>query len=363
VIGLACAWRCAAEGLDVAVVDDSGSRGASWAAAGMLAPVTELHYGEEELLALNLLSADRYPAFVSELEDQTEIDVGYRRTGTLIVARDADDYTALVDLHAFQRKLGLEAERLSAADCRTLLPGVSPRTRGGIFVAGDHQVDNRALLEALRRACDRSGVHLLADRVVGVENDGARVVGVATERNGIVGATAVVIAAGSWTHQIQFPAGVAPPIRPVKGQLLHLRGPQPVAAHNVRGLDVYLVPRADGRLVVGATMEEQGMDLRVTAEAVYLLLRDAYEILPGILELDLMEHAVGLRPATPDNAPAIGHSGIDGLLFATGHFRNGVLLAPITAEAIAAMITSDRVPDSVAAFSPQRFSDMKERVR
>jgi glycine oxidase len=343
-------------------VDPSSDRGASWAAAGLLAPVTEAHYGEEALLALNLGSAGLYPEFIAELEDLTGSQTGYRQTGTLIVARDADDSAALHDLNAFQERLGLETQRLTAAECRNYAPGLSPRIRGGIFVGGDHQVDNRALLAVLRAACERCGVEFMADRVVRVGAKNDRVGSIDLERGGHLEVGCVVVTAGSWSTDIGLPKGAELPLRPVKGQLLHLKGPSPILAHNVRGLDVYLVPRADGRLVVGATVEEQGLDLTPTAEAAYLLLRDAYEILPGVLDLELTEQAVGLRPATPDNAPVIGPSAVEGLIFATGHFRNGVLLAPITAEIVASLLSTGELPVEAQPFSPLRFIAEREKV-
>jgi len=327
--------------LRVTLFDPAPARGASWAAAGMLAPVTEAHYGEEEVLALNLESASLYPAFVAELQDDTGMDVGYRDTGTLIVARDADDAAELHRLHDFQRRLGLDVESLDSAGCRELVPGLSPRVGGGIFVAGDHQIDNRALLEALAAACRDLGVVQVHDRVVDVTMSGPRATGVTLASGAAIAGCCVVLSAGAGSASIELPPEMRLDLRPVKGQLLHLRGDVPFAPCTVRGLDVYLVPRADGRLVVGATMEELGLDMRRTAEAAFLLLRDAYELVPGVLDLELVEHTVGLRPATPDNAPLIGPSSVEGLVMATGHFRNGVLLAPVTADRIVAHVTSE----------------------
>ncbi len=324
----------------------------------MLAPVTEAHFGEEALVRLNLLSAERYPAFVAELEDATEVDCGYVRCGTLMVARDADDNEALAQLFDFQQRLGLEADRLTGRECRDLEPGLAPSVRGGIFVAGDHQVDNRALTGALRRACDISGVSFVQDRVARVQVDHGRAVGLSLESEETIPADSVVIASGSQSGELEgLPPDVLPPVRPVKGQLLQLRSRGRFLERNLRGLDVYLVSRTDGRLVVGATMEERGFDEVPTAEAVYLLLRDAYELMPGVLDCDFTEVAVGLRPATPDNAPLIGDTSIEGLYLATGHFRNGLLLAPITADALAERLTTGKLPEAVASFSPQRFAE------
>jgi glycine oxidase len=360
-IGLAAAWKAREQGLEVDLLDPSPGGGASWAAAGMLAPVTEVHYGEESLLELNLRSAERYPSFVAELESFTGNNVGYRRSGTVMVARDSDENEELAELWRFQQRLGLSSERLRSRECRRLEPGLSPSVRGGIFVESDHQVDNRALIDALLDACKRSGVRLHEEPVgeVLVENDRAR--GVSLGSGERLTSSAVLVAAGAASGSIPgLPEGLIP-VRPVKGQLLHLHGPpgSDVASHTIRGLDVYAVPRGDGRLVVGATVEERGFDDRLTAGAVYVLLRDIYELLPGITELELREAAVGLRPATPDNAPLIGRTDVEGVLCATGHYRNGVLLTPITADAIVAIIAGTE-PDYIEAFSPRRFGSRRK---
>jgi glycine oxidase len=346
----------AARGLSVEIVDPDPTGGASWAAAGMLAPVTEVHPGEESLLRLNLASAGLYPGFVAALEEATGLDVGYRRSGTLIVARDSDDNVALDDLFRYQTGLGLEVERLNGREARRHEPALSPRTRGGILVPGDHQVDNRALVSALLAACEAKGASLRRSTVSGVE-PGESGVDVVLEHGEVLRPGTVVVAAGAASSRISgLEAAALPPVRPVKGQLLHLRATTPLLGGNVRGLDAYLVGRSDGRLVVGATVEEQGFDVRITAGAVRDLLHAAYELVPGITELELVETAAGSRPATPDNAPVIGRTAAPGVLIATGHYRNGVLLAPITAEAIAELVVGGEVDDLMAAFSPARFA-------
>lgn len=355
-IGLAVAWRAAQRGLDVTLADPRPGRGASYAAAGMLAPVTEVRYGEESLLELNLASSEAYPDFAAELEEASGRATGYRRCGTLLVARDPDDNAELDQVAAFQQRLGLEVERLRSRECRQLEPALAPSVRGGIHVPGDHQIDNRALLEALLEACRRSGVDVVPARVTAVRRRGERVVGVGLGDGTRLDAGTVLLAAGCWTPQID---GVPPlPIRPVKGQLLQLRArghEEPIAQRNLRGLDVYLVPRPDGRLVAGATVEEQGYDTTVTAGAVFELLRAAYELVPGVTELALVETVAGLRPGSPDNAPLLGAVD-DGLLVAAGHFRNGVLLAPVTATSIVELLVTGRPPELIAPFSPARFA-------
>jgi glycine oxidase len=359
VIGLAIAWRAAQAGMAVTVVDERPGRGASWAAAGMLAPVTEVHYGERPLLALNLAAATRWPSFAAEVEEASGRPVGYTPVGTLAVARDADDNAALEDLYQFQLRCGLEVERLRSRECRQLEPGLHPGIRGGVLAAGDHQVDNRALVEALLAACERAGARMVAGRVTELAAEGDRVTGVVLGDGERLAAGAVVLAAGCWSGGLGGVAAAAlPPVRPVKGQLLYLRGPadEPLCSRNVRGLEVYVVPRGDGRVVVGATVEEQGFDTRVTGGAVHDLLRAVLELLPDVAELELLETVVGLRPGSPDNAPMIGPAGPEGLVVATGHYRNGILLTPVTADAVAELLASGRVPEAIAPFAPGRFA-------
>jgi glycine oxidase len=360
VIGLSIAWQAAVKGLSVVVADPHPARGASWAAAGMLAPVTEVHYGEERLLQLNLESHARYPQWAEALNEASGRDCGYAQTGTLVVARDADDNAALSDLYDFQRSLGLDVERLRGRECRQLEPSLAPSTRGGILVRGDHQIDNRALLDALQSACDRAGVQMTHHRVERVEVVSGRVDGVVLEDGERIPCGALVLAAGAHSASIAgLPQEVVPPVRPVKGQLLHLRGPrdQRLSTHTIRGLEAYIVVRPDGRVVLGATVEEQGFDARPTAGGVHELLRAGFELIPGITELELVETSVGLRPASPDNAPLLGESVVEGLVLATGHYRNGVLLAPVTGWAIAHLLATGATPDIITSFSPRRFSD------
>ena len=358
VIGLSIAWRAAVAGVDTTVIDPEPGRGASGVAAGMLAPVTEVHYGEEALLALNLASARRYPDFVADLEEAAGVSTGYRPSGTVSVARDADDLAALEELVGYQRGLGLDVERLRSRELRRLEPGLAPGIRGGAMVAGDHQVDPRRLVAALLTACRRAGVGFHRER--GRCVDGRSV---ALESGVLVEADAVVVAAGAWSAAVANLAPfLTPPVRPVKGQILRLRGRgEPPIRRNVRGAEVYLVPRADGEVVVGATVEERGFDTEVTGGAVHELLRAAIELVPDVAELALVETAAGLRPGTPDNAPLLGATAIEGLVLATGHFRNGILLAPVTADAVVDLLATGEVPAGMAPFSPRRFDKVLSR--
>ncbi|WP_019067781.1 glycine oxidase ThiO [Streptomyces hokutonensis] len=364
IIGLVTAWRAAQRGFATAVVDPEPGGGAAQVAAGMLAAVTELHYGEQTLLALNLASAQRYPDFAAELTDLTGLDLGYRRCGTLAVALDADDRAHLRELHALQHRSGLDSEWLSGRECRRLEPMLAPGVRGGLRVDGDHQVDPRRLTRALVAACERAGVafhRTWAERLT-VGQD--RATGVVTREGDVLGADQVVLAGGSLSGRLAgVPDDVLPPVRPVKGQVLRLTVPERYAPFLsrtvravVRGSHVYLVPRENGELVVGATSEELGWDTTVTAGGVYELLRDAHELVPGITELPLTETRAGLRPGSPDNAPLLGPTDLPGLLLATGHYRNGVLLTPVTGDALAHALATGELPDEARPFTPKRFT-------
>ncbi|MER5226955.1 glycine oxidase ThiO [Streptomyces flaveus] len=364
VIGLVTAWRAAQRGFATALVDPEPGGGAAQVAAGMLAPVTELHYGEQTLLGLNLASARRYPEFAAELTEATGVDLGYRRCGALAVALDADDRAYLRELHALQARSGLESEWLSGRECRRLEPMLAPGVRGGLRVDGDHQIDPRRLAKALVTACERAGVafHRVWAERLSVAGD--RAAGVITTDGTELTADRVVLAAGSLSGRLAgVPDAVLPPVRPVKGQVLRLTVPKQYAPFLsrtvravVRGSHVYLVPRENGELVVGATSEEQGWDTTVTAGGVYELLRDAHELIPGITELPLTETRAGLRPGSPDNAPLLGPTELDGLLLATGHYRNGVLLTPVTGDAMAHLLTTGELPEEARPFTPKRFS-------
>jgi glycine oxidase len=358
VIGLSAGWRTAQRGLRTLVVDAATpGAGATHVAAGMLAPVSEAAFGEEELLALNLASAARYENFAAELGQ----DVGYRASGTLAVALDRDEAEQLRRQHRFHQSLELDSQWLRASECRELEPGLSPRVVGGFRTTIDHQVDPRALSDALVRALRDEGGDLMAGSpVASLILDRERVVGVELESGLTIGADNVVVACGWRSGEIGgLPDPVRVPVRPVKGQVLRLRDRRggAVASRVLRTPEVYLVPRDQGELVVGATVEERGPDDTVTAGGVLELLRAAYEVLPGIAELELVEAEAGLRPCAPDNKPIVGRGDIDGLVWATAHWRNGILLAPVTADAVAALLAGEDTPAELAPFAPDRFTD------
>jgi glycine oxidase len=333
VIGLSVAWRARARGLSVVVLDRGELGGAtSRVAAGMLAPASEADAQERALLALGLESARLWGAFAAELQDVSGLDVGLRTQGTLAVARDGDEKAALERELGLRERLGLRAQRLLPSAARALEPALAPSIRLGVEFPDDHSADPRGLTAALVVACERAGVALRP--------------GVEVARLQDLDAAQIVLAAGPWS------AALAPlPVRPVKGQTIRLRG-APLLERTLRFEGGYLVPRADGRIVLGATVEERGFDTAITALAVHDLLRDAAELVPGILELEIEELVAGLRPGTPDNAPLIGRLD-DRVVVATGHHRNGILLAPVTAQLVAADLAGE--PEE-HAFSPHRFA-------
>jgi glycine oxidase len=361
-IGLAVAWRALGHGLRVLVLDagPEAAPGAAWpVAAGMLAPVTESEFGEADLLGLGLRAAAGFPAFAAELAEAAGADPGLRPVGTLAVARDRDEAEALDRLAGFRRELGLAAERLLPTKARRLEPALAPTVRLALDVPGDHSVDPRALVAALAAAVERAGgVVRRGAAVRGVRVAGRRVTGVELAGGEVVAAGAVVLAAGARTAQLAgLPDDARVPVRPVKGQVLRLRDPRGpgLVERTIRAETAYLVPRADGAYVLGATMEERGYDTAPTALGAYELLRDMSELVPGVLELDVEAHIAGLRPGTPDNLPAIGPGALDGLVWATGHHRNGILLSGLTGELAAGVLAGTPLPGWAAPADPARF--------
>lgn len=363
VIGLAIAWRAAEAGLAVAVVDPAPGRGASWAAAGMLAPVGEAQFGEDALARLNVAAARAWPDFAHDLEGATGRTVDYQATGTLLVAVDPSDREATDDVLGYRLALGLTARRLTSRECRAAEPLLAPGIRGGVELPEDHQVDNRRVVEALLDACRAATVSFVDDEVAEVTSDAGGVTGVALRHAGRLRSPTVVLAAGCRSGQVGgVPDAFRPPVRPVKGLTVRLLAPgdAPRLARSVRGLvhgrSCYLVPRPDGTVVVGATVEERGFDLSVQVGPVVDLLDDARRLVPALDEYELSETTTGLRPGSPDNAPIVGATGLDGLLVATGHFRNGILLSAVTADAVAAWLTGQPAQAEWAPFSPARFT-------
>jgi len=368
VIGTAIAWRAAVAGHQVTLIDPDTDDKASLVAAGMLGPVSESVFGEQDLLALNLHAIERFPAFNAELEAASGQPTGLRTEGTLAVAYDSGDLAALDRLTEFRHSIGLKAERLDPRACRRLEPFLAPSTRGGVLATGDLSVDNRRYLAALRAAADAAGVRTVVGYVTGVAAGLVRFRAPAdagAEETAELSAPTVVVAAGWGTGRIEgVPDQIRKAIRPVKGQILRLRHPgnlPHIISHTIRaivqGRDIYLVPRADGELVVGATQEERD-DRDITAGAVHDLLRDAMTAVPAISELILAEASAGRRPGTSDNGPILGPvtPASPQLIVAAGHFRNGVLLSAVTADAVAALLADDQPHQAWTPFNPGRLT-------
>ena len=365
VIGLSCAWTLARRGRAVTVVDPDPGRGASWAAAGMLAPVTEAAYGEQELLALGLAAAARWPSFATELADASGQDPGLRDTGTLVLAHDSGDGAVLARFADFADRLGLPLQRLDRQQVRRLEPMLAPDVHSGLL-SPDRSVHNRATVGALLTACERAGVQLVRQRATAVAADSsghAVVVGDGTRLD----AAAVVVATGVHLAALAgLPPEWLPPVRPVRGTILRLATPRDYRAAGgvltrtlrgtVDGAEVYLVPREDGEIVIGATTDEVGFDDRPTAGGVWQLLRDARLLLPVVSELTFVEAWSGLRPVTPDHGPVVGETAAGGVIVAGGHGRGGMLLAPVTADAVAALVTDGAVTPELEPFPPSRFA-------
>jgi glycine oxidase len=372
VIGLSVAWRARARGMTVTVLDRGPiGRGASHVAAGMIAPVAEVEFGQagRRLLDLSLRSAAMWRDFSRELQDACGLPVQLHRTGTLLLARDEDEALELERQLAFRQSLGLDVRRLRPSAARELEPALAPTLRLALEVPDDHAVDPRQAVTALHAVCEASGVSLREHHdVAELTHDGTRVQGVRLQSGEPIAAGTVLIAAGAWTDRIGgLPADARVPVRPVKGQIMRLRDPAGpgLLQRVVRYEGGYLVPRGDGRYVLGATVEERGFDVGPTAGGVYELLRDAWELVPGVLELEIEELLVGMRPGSPDNLPSIGRGDLEGLLWATGHHRNGIMLAPLTAELVMALLDGEggtargeeaQTGEMLAACDPLRFA-------
>lgn len=361
VIGLACAWQAARTGLRIRVLErEAPGSGASGVAAGMLAPVGEATWGEEALLGLALASHRAWPRFAAELGEATGGEVGLVSMGALHVAFDRDEADELRRRYELMRDVDLEATWLRPRQARELEPGLSPRCAAAVHAPHEAAIDPRMLVNALRDAAQRQGVEVLAGAEASeLLVDGNEAAGVRTADGREHRAERVVAASGAWSGPGGWlPEPLAPPVRPVKGEILTLRGAPLPAERIVVSERVYLVPRADGRVVVGATVEERGFETTVSAGGVLELLREAYRALPDIGELELVETVAGLRPGTPDNAPLVGWGDIPGLLLATGHYRNGILLAPVTARAVAALLGDEELQPELQVADPARLTEV-----
>jgi glycine oxidase len=368
VVGLGIAWRLAARGVSVSVFDrGAAGQGATHAAAGMLAACAEAEPGEEALVALGRDSQARWPAFAEELQQASGIDVELRREGTLVIALTSDDQARLFHHLEFQKKLDLPLEWISAAETRRREPHLAGKLAGAVFSPQDHQVDNRKLATALGLAARAAGASINEHTpVASISSQGRRVDGVVLADGRKHAADTVVLAAGAWSRGIassipDLPARSLPPVRPIKGQMLALRmdPAAPLINHVIWGPGIYLVPRRDGRLIAGATVEEKGFDTTITAGGLLTLLEAAWRAVPAIEELPIDEMWVGHRPGSRDDAPILGPGPLDGLIYATGHHRNGILLAPVTADAIARLVLDGTLDPAIRPFGIERFTPAK----
>ncbi len=365
VIGLSIGWRLAQAGSRVDLFErGEAGRGASWAAAGMLAAGIEAEPGEEALTMLNRQSQALWPGFATELEAASGMSVGLRREGTLWAALTRDDAAQLRFQFEFQRGIGVNLQWLGGADARAREPHLHSNVPAAVFSPDDHQVDNRLVAEALARAFTRAGGHLHEGRpVTALDVEAGRVTGVRLG-NARVAAECVVLAAGAWSPDLPgLPEAARPPVRPVKGQMLALAmdPSAPLLSHVVWTRRAYLVPRLDGRLIVGATTEERGFDRKLTAGGMLALLDGAWRAVPGVEELEIVESWAGFRPGSRDDAPVLGVSGVPGLVLATGHHRNGILLTPITATAISRTILDGETHPAIVPFGLERFAAGRAR--
>jgi glycine oxidase len=364
IIGLSVGWYLASRGVKTIVYDrGEAGRAATWASAGMLAPNLEAEPGEEKLLPLLLEGRRMWEDFARLLEEASSMAVNYRREGTLSIALTWDDMERLRFQLGFQKSLGLDVELIDGERVLEMEPSINRNVMAALYSGSDHQVDNRRVAQALKSAYLRSG-GVLRERVAvdSVVVEGGRVLGISTEA-GFERAEAVVLAAGAWSRELDgIPEKLKPPVRPVKGQMLSLKtNPNnPLISHVIWGPvrnwgPVYMVPRLDGHLILGTTVEEMGFDTSVTAGGLMNILRGCWEILPSIVDLPIDEVWAGLRPGSRDDAPILGPTPVEGLIMATGHFRNGILLAPITAEVITRYILSGELPEIAQPFTIDRF--------
>ena len=361
VIGLSIARELALGGARDIVLFDKGELGkeASWAAGGILAPQVEAD-ASDDFFKLATASRDLYPRFAQALHDETGIDVQLDQTGTLCIAFTEDDEGELRQRFAWQQRAGLRVEWLNSDDVHRLEANLSPEVRCALRFPDDWQVENRKLVEALIASNQKLGVRLFPRcEVTSFRIDHGRVAGVETA-TGAIAAAVVIVCAGAWTSTLRTSASWAPiEIEPVRGQMLCFKPAQAIARHVVYNSRGYLVPRRDGRLLAGSTSEHAEFDKRVTEEGVHAIKSMACDIAPSLAATPLVDSWAGFRPHSLDDLPVLGaDENVEALFYATGHYRNGILLAPITANVMAGVLTQQRSPTLIGAFSPKRFSMM-----
>jgi glycine oxidase len=358
VVGLAVARALARRGVGVTLVE-RGALGAeaSWAAGGMLAPQAEAD-ARDPFFELACAARDAYPALAAELLAETGVDIELDRTGTLYVALNETDEVELARRYEWQRGAGLAVEWLTGAEARAVEPQLAAGVRAALRFPLDGQVENRRLLVALRRAVERQGVRVCErTEVTAVRVAAGRAVGVETAQ-GFLGAGAVVVACGAWSARVPVEGAArteafGPPVEPVRGQMLCFAAAPPVVRHVVYSPRGYLVPRRDGRLLAGSTTERAGFEKAVTAAGLHAITAHALELAPAVGALPLVDAWSGLRPRGAGEWPVVGAAAeVPNLYFATAHYRNGILLAPLTADLLAEQIVTHNTPRALAPFTP-----------
>ncbi|GJE54137.1 MULTISPECIES: glycine oxidase ThiO [Methylobacterium] len=365
-IGLSIAWRLAGTGRSVTVIErDTVGAGASLAATGMLAPAAEHEPGSDLLLPLALDSLRRWPAFRDALQQASGVGIDYREEGTLVLAIGRDEVERLRFRHDLQRRSGVAAEWLSGPQVRTREPLLRPNVTAGIFCPRDAQVDPRLVMQALVRACDAAGVGIVEGLAVDhVAYRGERTSGIVTSQ-GSIAADTVILATGAWSGQGGLlPNGLILPVRPIKGQSLALKTTKRTGtlAHMVWTEQIHMAPKGDGSLIVGATVEDCGFRDGVTAGGLFALLEGARQVLPGVEEMEVEAVWSGFRPTSDDDAPIVDALP-NGLVIATGHHRNGYLLAPATADAVVDLVETGTLPDVCRGFGLARFVQAEDERR
>ncbi len=362
VIGLSIAHELLCRGTRVTLVDPrQPGMGASWASAGVLAPQGALPF-HHPYLDLCLSSRDLFADWSARLLDETGIDIEYRTEGGLQIAFDDEEAEKLAQRFRHQRELGLPVERLTGEAVRELEPMLSPDTRCGLLFEGMHQVENRRLVQALVAAVrHRGGVFRTGDPVIDVIVRRNRAAGVVLPGERI-GADRVVMAAGAWSGLLNWMPGLPPPVQPVRGQIVCVDGSASTPiARVINGLGQYLVPRRDGRVLLGATVEKTGFDTRVTAGGLSAVMQHGLRMAPDLAGAPVVETWAGLRPMSKDGKPILGPADLEHLVLATGHYRNGILLAPITGRLVADYLATGKVPEAMAPFLPDRFEGKAAR--
>jgi glycine oxidase len=348
VIGLSCAYKLSKEGLKVILADPNPGKSASWAAAGMLAPVFEVKYAESSHVPFNIEARRAWPSFAKELTDLVNCDIDFKEGGTLQIAKSFDDLTYLMELAKFCRSLGFKVDNLSPREVRQLEPSLSPQISGGFFNEVDAQVNNRLLVDALIKAVKILGAEIILESIRELKIEKSRIIGAKTD-NEEFSFKYAVICLGSYAKNFPYIKDYLT-IFPIKGQILRLKKPEFFAERIVRAVvnsrTLYIVPRSDDEVVLGATQEDTGFDDSISLGPLSDLMNDALLVAPFLYDSAIRDITVGFRPNTVDNMPVVDWLPAENLAVSCGHFRNGILQAPISAEIITKLILGQKAPEA-----------------